>query len=115
MLCYVDDQIAHQRDCQGEDAYSDDLETVVGEPRRQWVDLPDPSMFSDHRSLAKYFRELKVMELTLQDLAHSKVESNPMTVEAAYNYISHAHSVYVTAVHKMKFIPVKNTSTVCFA
>ena len=33
--CSVDDQIAHQSDCQGEDAYSDDLETVVGELRRQ--------------------------------------------------------------------------------
>ena len=98
--CYVDDQIAHQSDCQGEDAYSEDLEIVMGELRRQWVDLPDPSMFSDHRSLAKYSRELKVMELTLQDLAHSEVENDPMVVEAAYNYILHAHSVYLSAVHK---------------
>ena len=98
--CYVDDQIAHQSDCQGEDAYSDDLETVMGELRRQWVDLPDPSMFSDHRSLAKYSRELKVMELTLQDLAHSEVENDPMVVEAAHHYILHAHSVYLSAVHK---------------
>ena len=98
--CYVDDQIAHQSDCQGEDAYSEDLEIVMGELRRQWVDLPDPSMFSDHRSLAKYSREIKVMELILQDLAHSKAENHPMVVEAAYNYILHAHSVYLSAVHK---------------
>ena len=98
--CYVDDQIAHQSDCQGENAYLDDLETVVSELRRQWVDLSDPSMFSDYRSLAKYSRELQVMKLTMQDLAHSKVENDPMVVVAAYNYISHAHSVYLSAVHK---------------
>ena len=40
------------------------------------------------------------MELTLQDLAHSEVENDPMVVEAAYNYILHAHSVYLSAVHK---------------
>ena len=97
---YVDDQIAHQSDCQRENAYLDDLETVMGELRRQWVDLPDSSMFSDHCSLAKYSRELKVMELTLQDLAHSEVENDPMVVEDAYNYILHAHSVYLSAVHK---------------
>ena len=51
--CHVNDQIVHQSDCQEEDAYSDDLETVMGELRQQWVDLPDPSMFSDHRSLAE--------------------------------------------------------------
>ena len=98
--CYVDDQIAHQSDYQGENAYSDDLETVISELRRQWVDLSDSSMFSDHRSLAKYSRELKVMELTPQDLAHSEVENDTMVVEAAYNYILHAHSVYLSAVPK---------------
>ena len=33
--CEVNDQIAHQSDCQGGDAYSDDLETVMSELRRQ--------------------------------------------------------------------------------
>ena len=64
------------------------------------MDLPNPSMFSDHRSQAKYSRELKVMELTLQDLDHSEIENNPMVAEAAYNYISHTHFVYLSAVHK---------------
>ena len=94
--CHVNDQIVHQSDCQEEDAYSDDLETVMDELRQQWVDLLDSSMFSDHRSLAKYSRELRVMELTLQDLAHSEVENDPMVVEAVYNYISHAYSVYLS-------------------
>ena len=61
--------------------------------RRQWVNVPDLSMFSDHRSLAKYSRELKVVELTLQDLAHSDVENHSIVVEAAYNYIFNAHCV----------------------
>ena len=29
--CYVDDQIAHQSGCQGEVAYADELETVIGQ------------------------------------------------------------------------------------
>ena len=67
----------------------------MSELRQQRVDLPDPCMFSDHRRLAKYFQKLKIMELTLQDLIHSEVENNPIIVEAVYNYISHAHSVYL--------------------
>ena len=65
----------------------------MGKLRRQWVDLPDLSMFSDYRNLAKYSRELKVVELTLQDLAHSEVENHSIVVEAAYNYILHAYCV----------------------
>ena len=72
----------------------------MGELRRQWVDLPGPPMFSDHRSLAEYSRKIKVMELTLQDFAHSETENDPMVVEAVNNYISRAHSVYLSAVHK---------------
>ena len=62
-LCYVDNQTAHQSESQGEDAYADELETVMGGLRQHWVNLGDPSMFSDHCSLAKYSRELKGMEL----------------------------------------------------
>ena len=98
--CYVDNQIAHQSDGQGEGAYSNDLKTVMGELGQQWVNLPDSSMFSDHLSFAKYSRELKVMELILQDLANNEVKNDPMVVEAAYNYILHVHSVYLSAVHK---------------
>ena len=57
-------------------------------------------MFSDHRSLAKYSRKFKIMEITQQDLAYSEVENHPTVVQAAYNYIFHAHSVHLSAVHK---------------
>ena len=96
----LDDQIAHQSDGQGEGAYSDDTETVMDELGQQWVDVPDIFMFSNYLSLDKYSRELKVMKLILQDLAHSEVENDPIVVKAAYNYILHAYSVYLSAVHK---------------
>ena len=76
------------------------VEKALEEIRKPWVDSPLPSFFTCHRKLAKYSRELKVMKLTLRDYAYSGEENDPNVLEAVYDYVSLAHSIYLKALYE---------------
>ena len=81
------------------DSDSDEIDEALDEIRQPWVLSKNSSHFSNHRSLIKYWRELKVMVDTLRDYANNNEENNQKVIEAVYEYIMNALSTYLDAVY----------------
>jgi len=78
---------------------SEAIDEAINEFRKPWVDNPDASFFSSHRNLTRCERDLKVMVLALKEYACNEEENDLEELEAVYDYILNARSVYVKALH----------------
>ena len=81
------------------DLDSNEIDEALDEIRQPWVLSKNASLFSNHQSLIKYWRKLKVMVDTLHDYANNDEENNHKVIEAVYEYIMHALSTYLDTVY----------------
>ena len=76
-----------------------EIDSAPNEIRRRWVGSNDSSLFSSHRNLARYWRELKCMISTLRDYAYSDEHNQPCVMKAVLDYIMCVHKTYLDAMY----------------
>jgi len=77
---------------------SSEVEAALEDIRKSWVSSTDLNTFSSHRSLAKYWRELKLMVATMRDYTNNGEENNSKVVKAVYDYIVCALTKYLDCI-----------------